>query len=74
MYSPWWYSFATAMAETPYILTQSVLMVCISYWMVRAASPCMELLWHKCYGRPPPAPLTFCLYRLLLCPCAELQV
>lgn len=34
MYSPFPYSAAITLSEIPYILAQTVIMVCITYWMV----------------------------------------
>ena len=35
MYGPWAYASATGLAEVPYLVAQSLVMVCVAYWMVR---------------------------------------
>lgn len=35
MYSPLPYALATTLAEVPYLLIQAVIMVSVTYWLVR---------------------------------------
>lgn len=48
MYSPAPYAFATGIAELPYLAAQALVMVCITYWMVRRGGAVPMLYLHLC--------------------------
>jgi hypothetical protein len=77
MYSPMPYALAQGVAELPYLAAQAVLMVCIAYWMVRAARPagsfgaCAAHAGRSCgraHGPLDPLPFTFTFTFTFTCP------